>query len=257
MSALFEHAVATIDQPEACLPVAAAWCVRAHEPVAERRLTAFGDRVATWPGSDWIMLWFGLPRGDPGVAVQTLLSLDLLAPDEQARLHRFVHNEDRWSFAAAHAGLRLILADRLGVAPRALCFQTGAQGKPHLPGGPFFNLSHTRGLVAVAIANAPVGVDVETVKDMPDLVEVAAHAFAPESCRAVRQAPTEDKQALFFRHWTLGEAFIKATGLGVSQDLKSFAFTSSGAPRLTRVTPGWGPAVGWQFGLHMPAAPAR
>ena len=48
--------------------------------------------------------------------------------------------------------------------------------------------------------------------------------------------------------WTLGEAFIKATGEGVAQDLSSFAFTDHGAPALIRVSADWGPPERWCFG---------
>ena len=53
--------------------------------------------------------------------------------------------------------------------------------------------------------------------------------------------------ALFYRYWTLGEAFIKATGEGITQDLSSFAFTEEAVPALIRVSPGWGPIGRWRF----------
>jgi 4'-phosphopantetheinyl transferase len=52
---------------------------------------------------------------------------------------------------------------------------------------------------------------------------------------------------MFYRYWTLGEAFIKATGEGITQNLTSFAFTEEGAPALTRVSGGWGPVERWRF----------
>ena len=228
--------------------------MRSSEPVVERPL----ESVDLPPDLDAaeIAIWCGVPRGDPGAGIETLLSLDVLSPEERARLGRFVHVDDRWSYAAAHAGLRLILGGMLGSAPAALCFETGAQGKPSLPGGPFFSLSHTRGRVAVAVGQAPVGVDVETVRDLPDLAALATEAFAPETCAALERTSASARPALFFRHWTLGEAFIKATGLGVSQGLQSFAFSAEGHPRLVRVTAGWGPPGAWQFGLHLPSAEA-
>jgi 4'-phosphopantetheinyl transferase len=72
--------------------------------------------------------------------------------------------------------------------------------------------------------------------------------FPPEAC-ANLDARTERaaRTALFYRYWTLGEAFIKATCEGVAQDLKSFAFTDDGAPALTRVSPVWGPTRRWRF----------
>jgi 4'-phosphopantetheinyl transferase len=75
---------------------------------------------------------------------------------------------------------------------------------------------------------------------------VARTMFAPEAYANLAAHPAA-RTTLFYRHWTLGEAFIKATGEGIAQDLKSFAFTEEGSPALTRVSPGWGPARRWRF----------
>lgn len=73
-------------------------------------------------------------------------------------------------------------------------------------------------------------------------------AFAREVCAALAAVPEKTETALFYRFWTLGEAYIKATGLGVSQGLKTFAFAADDPPRLSRATPGWGPPERWRFG---------
>jgi phosphopantetheinyl transferase len=54
---------------------------------------------------------------------------------------------------------------------------------------------------------------------------------------------------MFFRFWSLGEAFIKETGEGITQGLSSFAFAADGAPRLLHAGDSWGPAARWQFGM--------
>jgi 4'-phosphopantetheinyl transferase len=113
-----------------------------------------------------------------------------------------------------------------------------------------FNISHTKGLVAVALAGRPVGIDVEARQYIAEVDRIARLALAPESVLALKALPSEDcRNAMFYRFWTLGEAFIKATGLGVSQGLDSFAFTATGVGQLTRVTPTWGPPARWRFGL--------
>ncbi len=77
---------------------------------------------------------------------------------------------------------------------------------------------------------------------------VARTAFAPEACDALAACSEgAARTALFYRHWTLGEAFIKATGEGIAQDLTSFAFTNQGAPSLIRVSSDWGPEERWRF----------
>ena len=152
-----------------------------------------------------------------------------------------------------------MLGKAMDVAPTDIGFVSGAKGKPQLDPARHgaeaaraiqFNISHTRGLVAAAIAVHAVGVDVEGRRAMPDLHAVAERVFAIESCAALAQTDQEDaRTAMFFRFWSLGEAFIKATGEGVTQGLSSFSFTAHGAPRLLRVSDAWGPAARWRFGM--------
>ena len=93
-----------------------------------------------------------------------------------------------------------------------------------------------------------MGVDVERRRELPDLMAVARTIFAPEAYANLAARPERAaRMALFYRYWTLGEAFIKATGEGIAQDLKSFAFTEEGVPALTRVSAVWGPARRWRF----------
>ncbi|MDE1917943.1 MAG: 4'-phosphopantetheinyl transferase superfamily protein [Sphingomonadales bacterium] len=224
------------------------------------------------PAREDLWLWLGMPaaagRGQTGpqADAETLTRLnmaDCLSDAELARAAQFRFEEDRWSYCAAHAGLRLLLGRILGEGPRQIRFATGAKGKPvlcasHTPPGLaerlHFNISHTRGLVAVALSGSPVGVDVERVRPLPDMRRLITSLMAPEALKAFAATRNvEDRLDLFFRYWTLGEAFIKATGEGLDQGLDSFAFTESGSPGLTRVTPGWGDIARWRFGhAHRP-----
>src|SRR5262249_27359718 len=159
---------------------------------------------------------------------------DYLSADERARVSKFRFEADRWSFAAAHAGLRVLLGAMVGRAPKLLRFAIGANGKPSLVrdchgADVQFNISHARGCLAIGIAGCRVGIDVERRRALPDLIGVAQTAFAPEACEALgARSERAARTALFYRYWTLGEAFIKATGEGMAQDLTSFAFTDQG-----------------------------
>jgi 4'-phosphopantetheinyl transferase len=200
------------------------------------------------PSEGELVLWFGVP--DPRAGANLF---NYLNEDEKALADRFLFEADRWSFAAAHGGLRALLGAMVQCAPHALRFATTASGKPYLDresrcAAVQFNISHTRGCVAVAVAGCPVGIDVERRRPIPDLLAVARTAFAHEgqAALAARSGPAA-RTALFYRYWTLGEAFIKATGEGLAQDLTSFAFTEEGAPALARVSARWGPAQRWRF----------
>lgn len=151
----------------------------------------------------------------------------LLSASEQARATHFRHRADRAAYIAAHALLRHMLSEALGGDPRAWAFETGRCGKPalaavHRRPRLHFNISHTRGLVACAIAGVPVGVDVEASDgDVPSAV---AACFAAGERAMLAKAAGLEYRATFFRLWTLKEAYLKATGEGLSGRLDSPAF---------------------------------
>src|SRR5215813_3615442 len=92
--------------------------------------------------------------------------LRLLSADEQRRHDRFAFAEDRRDYAAAHALLRRRLSAAVPIPPESWAFEAAPDGKPRLStacrlDAPLsFNLSHTRGLVACAVApGVDVGID--------------------------------------------------------------------------------------------------
>jgi 4'-phosphopantetheinyl transferase len=197
---------------------------------------------------DELILWFGAP-GSGGWS--DLLSH--LSEDERVRASSSRFEADRWAVGAAHAGLRVLLGQILARDPHELRFATATNGKPYLDhhqGSATiqFSISHTRGCVAVAVARCAIGVDVERRRAIPDLLAVARRAFAPEERAAVAaRVGCAARITLFYRFWTLGEAFIKATGEGLAQDLTSFAFSDQGKPTLMRVSAAHGPVDRWRF----------
>lgn len=127
-------------------------------------------------------------------------------------------------FAAAHAALREILGARTGLAPEALRFVAGPQGKPALASHPElpFNLSHADGWALVAVGErAPVGVDVERPRERLEAERLAERFFTPREARLVAERP----QA-FLELWTRKEALVKAVGAGLSVPLDAFEVTS-------------------------------
>lgn len=161
-----------------------------------------------------------------------LASLRLtLDPEERARADRFYTAELQGRFTAGRGLLRRLLGEATATAPAALRFRYGHQGKPELdPAGPgggagvSFNASHSQGLALFALARGVVlGVDVEAIRGRRS-DEVADRFFHPDESAWLRSLPDAARQESFYAIWCAKEAFIKATGNGLSQGLASFKF---------------------------------
>ena len=119
---------------------------------------------------------------------------------------------------AAHA----LLEQVLGVPGSALSY--GETGKPGLPGGPEFSLSHTRGAVVVAVDAEPVGVDVEQLRPVTSGLPRRVLGEREYEWYQKRGARVED----FFTLWTLKESYYKPLGTGLPGFPNKTAFFMEG-----------------------------
>jgi 4'-phosphopantetheinyl transferase len=153
---------------------------------------------------------------------------EVLSSEELARAARFHFSRDRQRFAASRAWLRTVLAGYLGTDPRALTFAYSKKEKPSL--GPdhagcdvTFNVSHSGGVALLAFTRKrEIGVDVEEVRANSDLEAIARRFFSAHEQKQLAALSPEARVEAFFRCWTRKEAYIKATGDGLSLPLSRF-----------------------------------
>jgi 4'-phosphopantetheinyl transferase len=172
----------------------------------------------------------------------------LLDQDEQTKASRFHFAADRRQYIAAHALVRSMLASYTGERPDTLQFWRAAGGRPELAQNTDlrFNLSRTRTLVACALARVdPVGLDIESFDHAEAGPEIAQSCFTQTEIELVRKLGHDG----FLRLWTLKEAFLKATGDGLSRPLNSFSFSLDPI----RIDNG-GANGGWHFAQLCPLA---
>lgn len=94
-------------------------------------------------------------------------------------------------------------------------------GKPYLLGRSdfHFNLSHSGIWAVCAVAEAPVGVDIQQHRGVRGKVE---RWFTPSEQQQIKNAFGPEKTDLFFSLWVRKEAFLKCTGEGLSRSIRSF-----------------------------------
>ena len=152
---------------------------------------------------------------------------------EHARAARMPVDARRREFLIARGVVRTILAAYMDIDALVLPLRTGAHGKPFIDasGAPAFSVSHSAGLVVVAVtASFAVGVDLERVDRRLDVEAVAAR-FLPDCESALLSALAPGaRHAAFFRLWTRHEALLKARGCGFATGVgDAFAPIPSGA----------------------------
>ncbi len=116
----------------------------------------------------------------------------------------------------------------------------GKMGKPSLASRPdiHYNLSHADGIAACIVSDCECGIDCERVREYRP--NVMKRAFSEKERDMVEKAPDDMKDQLFFRLWTLKEAYVKALGTGISYPMDTAEFGFEGGEIRTNVK-------GWRF----------
>lgn len=154
----------------------------------------------------------------------------LLDEAEATRARRFYFERDRRRFAVARGILRTLLARYLNVAPGVLAFGYTERGKPFLTSsesGLRFNVSHSGGQALFAFAQGrEIGVDIEAGERLgDDWPGIARRYFSEREQGELFALPEPQRRAAFLTGWARKEAYLKATGLGISDGLQKIEIT--------------------------------
>lgn len=84
----------------------------------------------------------------------------------------------------------------------------------------FFNISHSGEYVAVAVSNMPVGVDIEKIRPISE--SVINRVCSDSEKKYLEKSSDTEKD--FIKFWTLKESMVKASGNGISDNLKNHSF---------------------------------
>ena len=156
-------------------------------------------------------VWVGLSRCSSITHEQSESYARLLSSAELARNQRYRFARDRHRDLVARALLRSALGRLLDTRPEDVEFEIGAKGKPHLkaksepqraidqPARVFFNLSHSADWVVLAVANFPVGIDIEFTQRKNNVLAIARNYFFGREVEQLFSLPFDQQRERFFR----------------------------------------------------------
>ena len=146
--------------------------------------------------------------------------MPLLSSDEILRSERYHFAKDKNRFIVTRAVLKLLLGRYLGLFPGDILFRINSNKKPALfqNDNLHFNVSHSNDTALIIIADTEVGIDVEYIN--PDFVyeDLLTVVSTFEEQKFIKDS--EGSREAFYQLWTRKEALIKATSLGMPDDLR-------------------------------------
>lgn len=179
----------------------------------------------------------------------------VLSDGERQQMAQFPFARHRHQYLVTRVLVRHVLSMyRPDVDARHWRFAYNNHGKPRIhplqdPSQSLhFNLSHTDGLVVMAVSRQIIGIDAENLSSKSDIVTDVATFFSAAERSDLQQCGTSQRIERSFEIWTLKEAYLKARGEGLSVPLDSFAFRLGPCPEhpLRFIPPASDP-LPWQF----------
>lgn len=154
--------------------------------------------------------------------------LAMLPAKAKQRVLQYVRAEDLQRSLFGELLVRRMVSEKLNIPFGEIEIGFSSKGKPMLKGKNdlHFNLSHSGHWVVCAIANKPVGIDVEVIQ--PGKLKIAKRFFTDTEIKDLRSKEEQEQLHYFFDLWTLKESYLKVLGKGLTLALNSFSVVNEG-----------------------------
>ena len=145
-------------------------------------------------------------------------SYPLLPENRKEKAAHFIFDKDKKLSCGAYLLLKKLLDEENIEDP---IIETEKDGKPYITNydDVYFNMSHAGRMVACAISDSEIGIDIEKIDPQIDM-KIAQTFFFNSEYQNIKKS--EDSVDEFFKYWVLKESYMKYTGLGFLLDLDKF-----------------------------------
>ena len=145
-------------------------------------------------------------------------SYPLLPENRKEKADHFIFDKDKKLSCGAYLLLKKLLDEENIENP---IIETEEDGKPYISNheNVYFNMSHAGRMVACAISDSEIGIDIEKIDPLIDM-KIAQTFFYNSEYENIKKS--ESRVDEFFKYWVLKESYMKYTGLGFLLDLDKF-----------------------------------
>ena len=151
---------------------------------------------------------------------QQNILIDFVSEEKKRKLSKYRFNIDMKLSLYAELLIRCQICKLLLISNKEIIFDKTNSGKPylHVHLNFYFNISHTRTAIVVALSDQEIGVDIEKIKQAN--LAISNKFFTELEQKYIFDSYDKDKA--FYEIWTRKEAYLKYIGNGLKMPLTSF-----------------------------------
>jgi phosphopantetheine--protein transferase-like protein len=154
-----------------------------------------------------------------------------LSPQELAKCDTLIVPEERRHFLFRRVFQAVCVGKALNLPSGSADIQHRRNERPICVNVPKARLSFSssgRLCLAAVSQTHDFGTDIERLRPVPNVVALARRFFTVPEADVIAAVPKADQSTVFFKHWTLKEAGLKAIGKGIVDGLNSFVLKPDG-----------------------------
>ncbi|MBS0184840.1 MAG: 4'-phosphopantetheinyl transferase superfamily protein [Proteobacteria bacterium] len=151
-----------------------------------------------------------------------------LSEKEKIQADKFQFEHLKSSYVASHGLLRILIGNYLSCSPSQVEYTHNEFQKPLCKNNQnlYFNMSHSHEYACYAFSfGHEVGVDIEFMDSTIGIDDLLPLITTQEELLIFNTFNKKDKSYLFYKTWTIKEAFVKALGFGLSCPLSNIDTT--------------------------------
>ena len=136
-----------------------------------------------------------------------------LSEKEKQRISYFKFKKTQSNFIISQGILRYLLSRYLNKAPHTIQIERHNKGKPFVPDAPslYFNISNSGNICVYAFsADGEIGIDLEQIRELPDLDELIQKNFTMKEISLITQNPENKLKKLKEQKYKIHKSYKRS-----------------------------------------------
>lgn len=153
--------------------------------------------------------------------------INMLTIEEITKSDEFINEKDKMNFILSKGITKIVLSIHMKCKPKEIIMKKNKYGKPYIDRGKlFFNISHTKEVIAIGLSPKDIGIDIEKLKYIKDIDLLIDKTVGKGKYNELKiQMSKKDINNYFIEDWVVKESYLKCLGIGIRKPISDINYS--------------------------------